>query len=896
MVWKKSNKGVVLYNTPVLFTPDSRLICSCAGNDVKVFSAQTGEEVSIFQDHKDEVTCIALNPTDSNQLYSGSKDSSIKLWDISKAILLATFSTESPLKFLKISTDGRYAYAVASEVSGTEQIIKVSLSREREEKPIVIAESPKFKGLALGSSGKLLLACGKKELWLYNFAANTVTKLAPEIPFVSCDIHPQEKLIAAGAKNGEIYIWYLPSDLLSTKELKKKIILWHTTPVRSIAFSPDGLNLLSGGDEQTLVIWHLESWRNQFLPQLEANFVGISISPDAVHYALLLDDNSIRIVDAYLRRIERTINCFKLDSLKKSKWQRPKAVIAPNNLMVTNNVTGYLQFFNVISDRFVFDVQVASLTDGLSRRKAVRKVTHFCFDKTGDHLVTIDEWADYVYLKFWYFNKKNKTYSVNTQVENPHNGEVTSLSFDPEKEIVVTTGVDGRFKVWITVPLRDNNTKTFNWVCRSVGTHKKITANCAAFSQDGSVLAVSFGPTLTFWSPLSNSLLVEFPHPADQTITLLSFIPGSAYLVTCSRTMIFVWHVIRKQLIWSYVARPAHLAVDNKGRFAIVNSGKDNSEDHIILFNASDPKPLQVFKAEGGVETITFISSESLNQLGSASNSALVYVTSDSKILVMEEFDVDSLIKVPVENKTIAPPPLDATKKGILEELYGTRNEVEIRSKDSNERAELQTTETALPQNQNRAISVLNSPSHILPSLSSLYKNFMDMLVIKEEQKGYDKPKVEEDKETKKVEEVVKDSKPKESRGIGLSNKALEDIEKYFQEATSSVPIKETNKTKKKSRSTFEENGTPQKKLKNQEVNGEDSLLNLDEVLNPNETKNTKKTKTPSNGKQKSPKSKVVDSQPANEEKNGSPTPSHSQRKRKLKNIESPKENGDQKS
>lgn len=135
--------------------------------------------------------------------------------------------------------------------------------------------------------------------------------------------------------------------------------------------------MLSGGDEvrclfiyfsltkQTLVIWHLESWRNQFLPSLEANFIGISVSPDAVRYALLLDDNSIRVVDAYLRRIDRTINCFKLgnfqlqriiesDSLKKSKWQRPKAVIAPNNLMVTNNVTGYLQFFNVISDRWVY--------------------------------------------------------------------------------------------------------------------------------------------------------------------------------------------------------------------------------------------------------------------------------------------------------------------------------------------------------------------------------------------------------------------------------------------------------------------------------------------------------------------------------------------------------------
>lgn len=80
--------------------------------------------------------------------------------------------------------------------------------------------------------------------------------------------------------------------------------------------------------------------------------------------------------------------------------------------------------------------------------------------------------------------------------------------------------------------------------------------------------------------------------------------------------MIFVWHVIRKQLVWSYIAKPIHLAVTKHGRFAIVNASPDRTgnfvifpylhspDDRIVLFNASDPKPLHVFKTEGGVEVI----------------------------------------------------------------------------------------------------------------------------------------------------------------------------------------------------------------------------------------------------------------------------------------------------
>lgn len=186
----------------------------------------------------------------------------------------------------------------------------------------------------------------------------------------------------------------------------------------------------------------------------------------------------------------------------------------------------------------------------------------------------------------------------------------------------------------------------------------------------------------------------------------------------------------------------------------------------------------------------------------------------------------------------------------------------------------------------------------------------MDALVIKEEQRGYDKPKKEEEKPiAMKVEEVIlesvipyekapKDSKQKETRALALSSRVLEDMEKFFQESTNAIPQvhKESKPKSKKTSRSFEEE-IPQKKVKNQEANGEGPSFSLDEVLQnesaTNESKNTKKVKNTANGKQKTVKTTAVDSQSPKAE-NGPNTPSNSQRKRKLKNIESPKENGDQ--
>lgn len=84
-----------------------------------------------------------------------------------------------------------------------------------------------------------------------------------------------------------------------------------------------------------------------------------------------------------------------------------------------------------------------------------------------------------------------------------HTNPITSLFFNPSSRkgpIAITTPQDKTFKVWNLNSNQSNTDAT--WICRSVGVYRNSEAKVAAFSEDGSMLAVRFGQTITFGIPI----------------------------------------------------------------------------------------------------------------------------------------------------------------------------------------------------------------------------------------------------------------------------------------------------------------------------------------------------------------------------------------------------------
>src|SRR5262249_5414105 len=73
---------------PVAFSPDGKRIAS--GRDgVKVWDAQTGQELLTLKGHTEGVSSVAFSP-DGSRIASGSHDQTVKVWDARKSQHLLT--------------------------------------------------------------------------------------------------------------------------------------------------------------------------------------------------------------------------------------------------------------------------------------------------------------------------------------------------------------------------------------------------------------------------------------------------------------------------------------------------------------------------------------------------------------------------------------------------------------------------------------------------------------------------------------------------------------------------------------------------------------------------------------------------------------------------------------
>ncbi len=81
-------------------------------------------------------------------------------------------------------------------------------------------------------------------------------------------------------------------------------------------------------------------------------------------------------------------------------------------------------------------------------------VSLFCFSHNGNVLATVDKRKHNKHiwdtsLQFWERRDSGVgEFVLNSRLDNPHNDGISVLAFHPSKDIVVTGGVDGVFKVW----------------------------------------------------------------------------------------------------------------------------------------------------------------------------------------------------------------------------------------------------------------------------------------------------------------------------------------------------------------------------------------------------------------------------------------------------------------
>ena len=193
-------------------SPDGQLVIAGSDKQIKIWKLESGEEVYTLDGHTGDVECLAVS-NNNKFLISGGNDKLIKVWDLTSGKNLRTFTGH---------TDGIFS-------------------------------------LALSPNGKFVISVAHNDLArMWDLASGTQSKEFDCNGAMDVSISPDGKNVAFGGFE-TIQIWDIQKGE-KINELKGHKDGW----VRSIAYSSDGYNLISGGEDRRLKLWNCitgkENW------------------------------------------------------------------------------------------------------------------------------------------------------------------------------------------------------------------------------------------------------------------------------------------------------------------------------------------------------------------------------------------------------------------------------------------------------------------------------------------------------------------------------------------------------------------------------------------------------------------------------------------------------------
>lgn len=264
------------------YQPAQNLLKQCeAGLNWKNVQFQT------LTGHSDAVGIVAFS-SDGKTLASGSKDKTIKLWDVAAGKLNRTLEGDSSavwaLAFNPDSTQlatGSFFWRVLLWNLKSGDLIRTV---EHDAAVWTVAISPNGKTLVSGSEDKKIKA------WNIDTGKRVYT-LSDHSDYVySVAISRDGKTLVSGSKDATIKIWELGTgNLIDT-------LTGHSGDVRSVAITPDSKTIVSGSYDDTVKIWNQET--GELIRTLEGHsddVVSVTISPDGKTIASGSKDKTIKI-------------------------------------------------------------------------------------------------------------------------------------------------------------------------------------------------------------------------------------------------------------------------------------------------------------------------------------------------------------------------------------------------------------------------------------------------------------------------------------------------------------------------------------------------------------------------------------------------------------------------